>query len=247
MFKRKPKELQDTSPMKGEATKDPTVARILERLLVLEDQVKVLNARLNELEGGDDKNGNSPNETSAGEPRTITDVFVSLHVASSLVVARLLKQFIETKYGCKVFLCTDMVGGASYRSQIVDALESCKVFIPLINQSWATSGECMDEFNHARRLNLISHKTGRTKSPDPREPVILPVYFSDFDFLQYRDCRLLASSINFLPLDVADPVATWNKVVASVEYLRPPGMPLLISDGSAVELAWVCCVDLPPH
>jgi len=115
-----------------------------------------------------------------------------------------------------------MMGGLGYREQIVDSLETCHVCIPIINKDWAESGECSDEFSHARRTNLISHKIGKTKPPQPRQPVILPIFFNTFDFLQYKDIRLLASSVNFLPLDINAPEPTWKSLIASIVYLKIP-------------------------
>lgn len=34
-----------------------------------------------------------------------------------------------------------MEGGEDFRDSIVDAVDSCKVFLPLINTAWATSAE----------------------------------------------------------------------------------------------------------
>jgi hypothetical protein len=188
---------------------------------VLQAEIKILKAQQSELTGG----GGGGNGTTVTGPTISYDVFISLNVASSLKFAEELKLFITQHYPCKVFLCTEMNGGDSFRNQIVDALETCKVFIPLINEEWMSSPECLDEFNHARRLNLISHKIGKTTSPEARLPIILPVYFEGFNFLKYKETRLLASSINFLPLQPTNPTNTWNRIYSSVEYLHPVGMP----------------------
>ena len=206
---------------------DNQMKTILERLSKLEDTVKTLQEEMKilkqenlQLSEGTVTEGN----TGPAQPPAQFDFFISLNVASSLKIAEALKSFLQDRYKGKVFLCTEMAGGASFRDQIVDALESCKVFIPLINSEWIDSPECLDEFNHARRLNLISHKIGKTHPPETRIPVILPVYFDGFNFLLYKETRLLASSVNFLPLVPAHPDDTWNRIYSSVAYLHPPGL-----------------------
>jgi len=152
------------------------------------------------------------------------DIFISLNVNSALKYAQSLQEYLKYQLGLEIFICVDMVGGTSYREQIVDAVESCLVFIPLINKDWADSAECGDEFNFARRTNLTSHKAGRTKPPQPRLPVILPIYFKGFDFLAYKDIRLLASSVNFIELNVNDLQNAWKVLTASILYLKNCGL-----------------------
>lgn len=212
---------------KGGDASQTDMSAVLKRLADLEDVVKTLQAEVKILQqkAADEATSAAGGAAVSAAPSVVFDVFISLNVASSLKFALDLKRYIEEKYVCKVFICTEMAGGASFRDQIVDALETCKVFIPLINEEWINSPECLDEFNHARRLNLISHKTKRTSPPAARLPVILPVYFDGFNFLGYKETRLLASSVNFLPLVPAKPVDTWQRIYTSVEYLHPPGMP----------------------
>lgn len=66
-------------------------------------------------------------------------IMISLHVQSMQKSASLLKKFLESQ-GYRVWICTDMVGGVNYRTSIVDAVKSCTIFLPLINDSWAQSG-----------------------------------------------------------------------------------------------------------
>ena len=45
---------------------------------------------------------------------------------------------------------------AEYRYEIANAVENANIMILLLNEAWATSRECEDEFNYAKRLNLTS-------------------------------------------------------------------------------------------
>jgi len=205
-------------------TQQPSTA-IVTRINELEKEVKVLKARLDQMEGGSTVTFSA--QIAKDEvPKREFDFFISLNVSTALKYGESLKKFIERRYpGIRVFICTEMLGGASYREQIVDAIESSHVIVPLINDGWATSGECSDEFDMARRTNLISHKTGKTKAPDARQPVIVPVFDPDCNIFAYKETRLLASTVNFLPLDKSDPDKTWEKVFASIEWIKPKGMP----------------------
>eukprot|EP01035_Chromulina_nebulosa_P038766 gene38766-52357_t len=127
-------------------------------------------------------------------------IMISLHVQSMQKSASLLKQFLESQ-GYRVWICTDMVGGVNYRTSIVDAVKSCTIFLPLINDSWAQSGECGDEFSLAKRLHLTSHESGRTTREKPRLPIFVPFAFSNLDWNAYPHIQLLAASTNFIVHD----------------------------------------------
>mmetsp|Transcript_45449 Transcript_45449/g.106283 ORF Transcript_45449/g.106283 Transcript_45449/m.106283 type:complete len:371 (+) Transcript_45449:170-1282(+) len=93
--------------------------------------------------------------------------------------------------------------------------------MPLINDAWARSGECKDEFNLAKRLNLTSTEMGRTREGDPRLPVILPIAFSDLDWDAHSHVQLLAASTNFLVhgtknLEAGDFEATCRQVAVGL-------------------------------
>ena len=94
-----------------------------------------------------------------------------------------------------------MVGGVDFRNAIVDAVKTCTIFLPLINDAWAKSGECSDEFSLAKRLHLTSHETGRTERNQPRLPIFIPFAFSDLDWNAHPHIQLLAASTNFLVHD----------------------------------------------
>lgn len=127
-------------------------------------------------------------------------IMISLHVKSMHKSALLLKQYLESQ-GYRVWLCTEMVGGVDFRTSIVEAVRSCTVFLPLINDAWAQSGECSDEFSLAKRLHLTSHESGRTKRNEPRLPIFIPFAFSDLNWNDYPHIQLLAASTNFLVHD----------------------------------------------
>ncbi|KAJ3006472.1 UNVERIFIED_CONTAM: hypothetical protein HDU68_004041 [Siphonaria sp. JEL0065] len=159
----------------------------------------------------------------------VPDVFISLHVGSCLKMASEMKAQLEER-GFKVWLCTKMDGGESYRDQIAGAVEKTIVVIPLINSYWAESGECEDEFNHARRQNLTSHQRGRTSHPEPRQPIIFPFFLPGLDFNKYTHIRLLASSVNFLPLDPNNITDAVNRLVASISRLHPKGLSVQLGE-----------------
>eukprot|EP00741_Cyanophora_paradoxa_P005093 tig00000857_g4935.t1 len=143
--------------------------------------------------------------TGAGEAgEGAVDVMLSINVRSMAASAGKLKALLQAS-GYSVWVCTDAIaGGAEYRDAIVSAVKRCRVFLPLINDAWASSGECKDEYSFAKRLNLTSHERGLTTPPEPRRPVMLPVSFPDLDWGAYPHVELLAASTNFIVHDGAD-------------------------------------------
>jgi len=127
---------------------------------------------------------------------TTAAVMISINVKSMLDNAIALREYLE-KNGVKCWICVDIGGGAQYREEIVSAVKNCKVFLPLMNNAWANSGECYDEYSYAKRLNLTSHEKQITKPNQPRLPVIIPVAFPDLDW-NVPHIELLASSTNFI-------------------------------------------------
>jgi hypothetical protein len=89
-------------------------------------------------------------------------------------------------------------GGEDFREGIVRAVKRCAVFIPLINEAWARSGECKDEFNLAKRLHLTSTEAGRSAPGAPRVPVLVPIAFAGLDWDAHSHVELLAASTNFI-------------------------------------------------
>ncbi|KAJ1634206.1 hypothetical protein T492DRAFT_974641 [Pavlovales sp. CCMP2436] len=146
---------------------------------------------------------------------------ISINVKSMAKSAAMLKRWLEAR-GVKVWVCTvDLSGGQDFREGIVNAAKRCAVFMPLINDAWARSGECKDEFNLAKRLNLTSTEMGRTREGDPRLPVILPIAFSDLDWDAHSHVQLLAASTNFLVhgtknLEAGDFEATCRQVAVGL-------------------------------
>jgi flagellar basal body rod protein FlgB len=208
-----------TSPETAELVKQSE--QYVSRLQILEEEMKIVKATLAQLNGSEVviQSKNDIKE----EERIRVNVFISFHVASSLPLAQKLKQDFTEKLNCKVFICTEMLGGRSYRHQIIEAIESCQVIVPLICKGWSESAECMDEFNHARRLNLRSHVSHRTTAPASRLPVIVPIFYKDFDFTINPDTRLLASSVNFIAFQDYD--LTWRKLCESIAFLKPQEFP----------------------
>jgi hypothetical protein len=129
---------------------------------------------------------------------TLCEVFISVHVASLGAVAKQLKQAIEAQ-GRSVFLCTDLSGGVNFRDEIIQGVKACKVFVPLMNAEWASSGECESEFLLAKRLNLTSHERKLTSPPAARRPIILPVAFPNLNtWARFPRVELLAATTNFV-------------------------------------------------
>ena len=58
---------------------------------------------------------------------------------------------------CYLFL---LLGGDNYRDEIARAVEEADVVILMLNNEWALSRECQDEFNFAKRLNLDNKSRG---------------------------------------------------------------------------------------
>jgi hypothetical protein len=48
------------------------------------------------------------------------------------------------------------VGGAEYREEIAKAVDNASVMVLMLNEEWALSRECLDEYSYAKRLNLTS-------------------------------------------------------------------------------------------
>ena len=86
-----------------------------------------------------------------------------------------------------------MQAGVDYREEIVRAVSTCKVVICLMNTAWAKSGECLDEYSLAKRLNLTSKERGETN----RTPIIFPIAFKDLQWAQHAHIKLLAATTNF--------------------------------------------------
>ena len=119
-----------------------------------------------------------------------------------------------------VFVCVDMTGGAQYRNAIVRAVQSCKIFLILLNEQWALSGECEDEYNLAKRLNLTSHEKGRTKrDSEQRLPIMLPIAFPNLNWDGHLHVKLLAASTNFI-LHNADDLLSGNSSTTLDDVVR---------------------------
>ncbi len=69
------------------------------------------------------------------------DVMISLNCRTMLPTAQRFRAFLEA-HGVKVWLCVNMTAGADFRDEIISAVDSCEVFIPLINEAWCESKEC---------------------------------------------------------------------------------------------------------
>eukprot|EP01038_Epipyxis_sp_PR26KG_P007459 gene7459-10169_t len=115
------------------------------------------------------------------------DVFISLQCSSMMNSTKILSDYLR-KRGLTYWICNDMKGGDIFRTEITQAVERCKIFLPLLNQNWADSGECEFEYNHAIRLSLASKI---------RYPRVLPVAFEGLDWNHPR-ISPLASNYNFI-------------------------------------------------
>jgi len=112
--------------------------------------------------------------------------------------AETLKTYLQEILGFKVFICTELKGGEMFRDEIVRAVKNCKYFIILMNEEWASSGECEDEYSLAKRLNLTSHERGITKRDAAREPIMVPIAFPNLSWDKHYHVELLAAVSNFI-------------------------------------------------
>ncbi|GFH58912.1 hypothetical protein CTEN210_15388 [Chaetoceros tenuissimus] len=116
------------------------------------------------------------------------DVMISLNCKTMLETAQRIRHFLETN-GVKVWLCVNMAAGADFRDEIVAAVDSCEVFLPLINEAWCLSKECKYEFNYGFRKHLTS---------DTGVPYIVPMCFPDLDWNAHGHVRALLANTNAL-------------------------------------------------
>lgn len=182
------------------------------------------------------------------------DVMISLHCASMAPSALSLKSYLGSfffiygfangfvlglthfalyteRFGLSIFVCMEMNGGTQYRHEIVSAVESCKFFVILLNEQWALSGECEDEFSLAKRMNLTSHETHRTERTDERLPIMIPIAFPNLDWNKHSHVKLLAAKVNFIVHDSDDLVSgnftsTGEKVAHAIRNAAVKGVEL---------------------
>jgi len=137
------------------------------------------------------------------------NLMISINVRTLGETAKDLKTLIEENLNAKVWICTDMTGGQNYRDEIVKAIDKALVVILLVNDAWANSAECEDEYNYAKRLNLTSQS-------DPRKPFLLPIAFPDLNWQRHSHIRLLMSSTNAITAKDYTAAAVWPTLKASL-------------------------------
>ena len=99
------------------------------------------------------------------------DVFLSHHVSSINSIARKFEDELD-KLDITTFLCTSVRPGQDYRRLLTINAVKCKVFIAFINNAWAKSNECTNEFNCAlSSFNKTLH------------PIIIPIVIGGFDWI----------------------------------------------------------------
>jgi len=132
------------------------------------------------------------------------DVMISLHCATMKNDAvALQKQF--TLHNVSTWVCLDMSGGAAMRDDINWAAMNCKVFVALMNENWAKSGECKWEFN-------IAIRCGITQS----YPVIIPVVVDNLDFNKYIHIKAIMANTNGIFFDRTNLTKTHGEIFNSV-------------------------------
>jgi len=136
------------------------------------------------------------------------NLMISLHVRTMAQVASELKEQIEKNFNAHVWICTNMTGGQNYRDEIVKAIDKAYAVILLVNNDWAESAECEDEYNYAKRLNL-------TSKHNPRKPLLLPIAFPDLDWQKRSHVRLLMSSTNAIVIKNTSEI--WPQLKSSLE------------------------------
>jgi len=139
-----------------------------------------------------------------------------------------------------------MNGGTQFRNEIVAAVKSCKYFVILLNQQWALSGECEDEFSLAKRMNLTSHETQRTERTEERLPIMIPIAFPNLEWKEHAHVELLAAKVNFISHDSDDLISgnfngTMEQVVQAIKKAAVKGITLHDPIAEAVS---TCSYDL---
>lgn len=131
-------------------------------------------------------------------------VMISLNVKTQRRSAETIQKVLEAR-GVDVWLCTDdLAAGQDFREEIVKAIKKSRAVICLINEAWAKSGECRDEYNLAKRRNLTSHERGVTSGDQPRVPILVPVAFPDLNWDDHAHVELLAASTKFIKAQAAE-------------------------------------------
>lgn len=128
-------------------------------------------------------------------------VMISINVKTMKESALRLKKLLQD-HGVSAWVCTeDLAGGEDFRTGIAKAVRGCKVFLPLINDEWAESGECKIEYSMGLRLNLTSHERGITEKPQDREPLLMPIAFPNLNWDAHDHVFMLSCNTNFIVHD----------------------------------------------
>jgi hypothetical protein len=73
---------------------------------------------------------------------------------------------------CTRMFCPSGGGGSSWRSDTLEAVDTCEFYVPLMNRAWQESTECNIESDAAFHKAIRSGHT---------QPKIVPILYSDFD------------------------------------------------------------------
>jgi len=129
---------------------------------------------------------------------------ISLNCATMKNDAIALQKLFNSN-GINTWVCLDMGGGTAMRDDINWAAMNCKVFIALMNENWAKSGECKWEFN-------IAIRCGITQS----YPTIIPVIVDNLDFNKYIHIKAIMANTNGVFWDRAKVTKTYQEILNSV-------------------------------
>jgi len=88
----------------------------------------------------------------------------------------------------RVWNCLKIKAGEKWVDLIAQNVEDAEIFLLVIDEAWANSPECMQEFMFARQLNLQSQNV---------KPVLLPLLF-EFDFKKFAHLKMMFASLQFM-------------------------------------------------
>jgi GTP-binding protein EngB required for normal cell division len=124
------------------------------------------------------------------------EIFISFNVESMRPSVLKLAERLESSFqNLTIWICTNLPGGANFRSEIIRAVERCDCMIALMNMAWATSLECRDEFQQAVSLSLQPQRAGK--------PAIIPVAFEGLNWNDHEHIRGHSRTSQFIVHDGA--------------------------------------------
>jgi len=144
------------------------------------------------------------NSTNSYNKEKGPDIMISFNAKTMKKTAKQLKLLIQKQY-FTVFISSDITAGTAYREEINAAAFTCRVFIALINEEWASSKECDLEYNIV--LNRYLH-------PSENRPLIIPVIIGDWEITKYNSLIALKSIIQFIKVENIEEI--FNEIITQL-------------------------------